>query len=100
MIDIGQQPVPTANIFELQGRYAGEAVVGEVSASHWQMDMTGNDKSMTMSVNSDLYFATETISTPSLPIRQVSEYYVNGDYLGLMIMDVTSSSTDKPNPAV
>jgi len=95
VFEVNEQPIPSPNILDTQGHYVGNALVGNLQTSHWQMDSVEYDESK-LKVDSDFYFLTATMNVPSLPIRQVSQCYTNESYLGLMIMDMTASSISKP----
>jgi hypothetical protein len=95
-LDIRQQPIPSPNFVDSHGQYAGNALVGQSPTAHWQMDVDGDEQESSLSMKSDLYFLTATLDVPSLPIRQVTQYFVEEDYLGMLIMDLTATSIIKP----
>ena len=99
-LDMSQQPVPSPNILDSHGQYVGNALVGDEATSHWQVDVVGTDAAHPLTIRSDLYFLTSTLNEPSLPIRQVSQYWSSDDYLGFLIMDLTSTTIEKPSSQV
>jgi len=92
------QPVPEPDYLEENGVFLGDALILNQHTSHWQTSFS--DDLLQIVINNDLYFAKKDDKEAQLPIRQVSQYTINGQSAGFFFMDTTLTRLTKPSTSV